>query len=112
VTAIANDDGYEEVFVRQLAGQARAGDVAVGISTSGNSANVVRALRYGQENDLVTVGLTSESEGDMDPFCEHQIAIPSTDVARIQEGHLLCGHLLCALVERVLFGNGQTPTSP
>lgn len=111
VTAIANDDGYEEVFVRQLAGQARAGDVAVGISTSGNSANVVRALRYGQENDLVTVGLTSESEGDMDPFCEHQIAIPSTDVARIQEGHLLCGHLLCALVERVLFGNGQTSIS-
>jgi len=105
VTAIANDDGYDEVFVRQLAGQAEAGDVAVGISTSGNSANVVRALRYGEENDLVTVGVTSTGEGDMNPFCEHRIDIPSDDVARIQEGHLLCGHLLCAVVERELFGD-------
>lgn len=105
VTAIANDDGYEEIFERQLAGQAEAGDVAVGISTSGNSANVVRALRYGKETGLVTVGVTSTGEGDMDPFCEHRIDIPSDDVARIQEGHLLCGHLLCALVERELFGD-------
>ena len=107
VTAIANDDGYDEIFVRQLAGQAEAGDVALGISTSGNSANVVRALRYGQENNLVTVGVTSTGEGDMDPFCEHRIDIPSGDVARIQEGHLLCGHLLCAVVERELFGDDE-----
>jgi D-sedoheptulose 7-phosphate isomerase len=105
VTAIANDDGYDEIFVRQLAGQAETGDVAVGISTSGNSANVVRALRYGQEHDLVTVGVTSAGEGDMDPFCTHRIDIPADDVARIQEGHLLCGHLLCAVVERELFGD-------
>jgi D-sedoheptulose 7-phosphate isomerase len=108
VTAIANDDGYDEVFVRQLAGQADAGDVAVGISTSGNSANVVRALRYAHDTDLVTVGFTSEGDGDMDPFCNHRIDIPSTDVARIQEGHLLCGHLLCAVVERELFGDDET----
>jgi D-sedoheptulose 7-phosphate isomerase len=105
VTAIANDDGYGEIFVRQLAGQAEAGDVAVGISTSGNSANVVRALRYGQEHGLVTVGVTSTGDGEMDSFCTHRIDIPSDDVARIQEGHLLCGHLLCALVERELFGD-------
>jgi D-sedoheptulose 7-phosphate isomerase len=105
VTAIANDDGYDAVFVRQLAGQAEAGDVAVGISTSGNSANVVRALRYGQENGLVTVGITSDGDGEMDPFCEHRIDVPADDVARIQEGHLLCGHLLCAVVERELFGD-------
>jgi D-sedoheptulose 7-phosphate isomerase len=110
VTAIANDDGYDEIFVRQLAGQAEAGDVAVGISTSGNSANVVRALRYGQEYGLVTVGVTSDGEGDMDPFCEHRIDIPSDDVARIQEGHLLCGHLLCAVVERELFGSEEATT--
>ncbi len=110
VTAIANDDGYDEVFVRQLAGQAEAGDVAVGISTSGNSANVVRALRYGHDHDLVTVGVTSEGDGDMDAFCDHQIAIPSTDVARIQEGHLLCGHLLCAVIERELFGTDEATT--
>jgi D-sedoheptulose 7-phosphate isomerase len=109
VTAIANDDGYDEIFVRQLAGQAAAGDVALGISTSGNSANVVRALRYGQENDLVTVGVTSTGEGDMDPFCTHRIDIPADDVARIQEGHLLCGHLLCAVVERELFGDDEAP---
>ena len=107
VTAIANDDGYDEIFVRQLAGQADAGDVAVGISTSGNSANVVRALRYGQDHELVTVGVTSAGEGDMDPFCTHRIDIPSEDVARIQEGHLLCGHLLCAVVERELFGDDE-----
>ena len=107
VTAIANDDGYDEIFVRQLAGQAETGDVAVGISTSGNSANVVRALRYGQDQDLVTVGVTSDGDGDMDPFCEHRIDIPSDDVARIQEGHLLCGHLLCAAVERELFGDEE-----
>jgi len=105
VTAIANDDGYEQVFVRQLAGQAGVGDVAVGISTSGNSTNVVQALEYGRENGLVTAGFTSEGDGDMDPFCEHRIDIPSSDVARIQEGHLLCGHLLCAVVERELFGD-------
>ena len=108
VTAIANDDGYDEVFVRQLAGQAEGGDVAVGISTSGNSTNVVRALRYGQENALVTVGVTSEGKGGMDPFYEHRIDIPSPDVARIQEGHLLCGHLLCAAVERELFGDDNS----
>jgi D-sedoheptulose 7-phosphate isomerase len=83
--------------------------VALGISTSGNSANVVRALRYGQENDLVTVGVTSTGEGDMDPFCTHRIDIPADDVARIQEGHLLCGHLLCAVVERELFGDDEAP---
>lgn len=110
VTAIANDDGYDQVFVRQLAGQAQAGDVAVGISTSGNSANVVRALRYGDENDLVTVGVTSEGEGEMDAFCDHRIAIASDDVARIQEGHLLCGHLLCAVIERELFGTDEATT--
>lgn len=110
VTAIANDDGYDEIFVRQLAGQADAGDVAVGISTSGNSANVVRALRYGQNHDLVTVGVTSTGAGDMDPFCEHSIDIPAADVARIQEGHLLCGHLLCAVVERELFGDDEATT--
>jgi Phosphoheptose isomerase len=110
VTAIANDDGYDEVFVRQLAGQSEAGDVAVGISTSGNSANVVRALRYGQDNGLVAVGVTSMGEGDVDPYCDHRIDIPADDVARIQEGHLLCGHLLCALVERELFGNDETST--
>lgn len=110
VTAIANDDGYDEVFVRQLAGQSAAGDVAVGISTSGNSANVVRALRYAQDNGLVTAGFTSEGAGDMDAFCDHSIDIPSDDVARIQEGHLLCGHLLCAVVERELFGDDETST--
>lgn len=110
VTAIANDDGYDEVFVRQLAGQSAAGDVAVGISTSGNSANVVRALRYGQNNGLVTAGFTSEGTGDMDAFCDHRIDIPSDDVARIQEGHLLCGHLLCAVVERELFGDDEPST--
>jgi D-sedoheptulose 7-phosphate isomerase len=104
LTAIANDEGYERVFVRQLAGQAEAGDMAIGISTSGTSTNVVRALRYAQENGITTAGFTGAGGGDMKEFCEHVIEIPSTDVARVQEGHLLCGHLLCGLVEETLFG--------
>ena len=107
VTAIANDYGFEEVFARPLASLGQPGDFAIGISTSGRSPSVVRALQVAHRNGLVTVGFTSGDGADLAADCDYMLAIPSTDVARIQEGHELCAHLLCAVVERKLFGGGS-----
>ncbi len=104
LTAVANDYGYDEIFARPLSGMGRPGDIAVGISTSGRSESVVRGLRVARERGLTTIGFTSGDGGGMTALCDYLIAIPATDVARIQEGHELCAHLLCALVERTLFG--------
>ncbi|NNF57903.1 MAG: SIS domain-containing protein [Rhodothermaceae bacterium] len=105
VTAIGNDYGYAEIFARPLAGIVQPGDVTVGLSTSGNSENVVRGLEVAREHGALTVGFTGEGGGQMAAVCDALIAMPSTDTPRIQEGHALCGHLLCALVERALFGD-------
>ena len=104
LTKLANDYGYDEVFARPLSGILQSGDMVVGISTSGRSPNVVRGLEAARERGAVTVGFTGASGGDMTDPCEYLIRIPSNDVARIQEGHGLCGHLVCAAVERMLFG--------
>ncbi len=104
VTAIGNDYGYAEVFARPLAGLIGPGDVAVGISTSGNSENVVRALEVARERGALAVGFTGEGGGKMAAACDVLIAAPSRSTPRIQEAHALCGHVLCALVERTLFG--------
>lgn len=107
ITALANDFGYNEVFARPLAGIATPADLAVGISTSGRSANVLRGLEVAREQGAVTVGFTGASGGDMAACCDYLICILSDDVARIQEGHALCGHLVCAVVERLLFGEAE-----
>ncbi|MFQ5568218.1 MAG: SIS domain-containing protein [Rhodothermales bacterium] len=104
LTAIANDYGYDEVFARPLSGLARPGDVAVGISTSGRSVNVLRGLEAARQRGALTVGFTGASGDAMAPLCDYLIRIPSDDVARIQEGHELCGHLIWAAVEELLFG--------
>lgn len=106
LTAIANDYGFEHVFARQLDGAARAGDVAVGISTSGRSPNVLRALHVARERGLLTVGFCGADAGPFGARCDHVIAIPSADTARVQEGHELAAHLVLAAVERALFGDG------
>lgn len=103
VTAIGNDYGFEEVFARPLSGLIQPGDVAIGISTSGNSANVVRGLEVAREKGALSVGFTGKGEGRMTGICDVVISIPSEDTPRIQEGHELCGHVLCALVERIMF---------
>lgn len=103
VTALANDFGYEEIFSRPLEGSARQGDLVVGISTSGRSRNVLRAFEVARAQGLVTVGFTGASGGEMAERSDYLVRIPSTDVARVQEGHELCGHLICAVVERLLF---------
>lgn len=103
MTAVANDFGYEEIFVRQLEGLAEPGDVLVGISTSGRSSNVVRAMKWGRENNLETIGMTGEKGGDMVPFSSVLLAAPSPHTPRIQELHITWGHILCKLVEEALF---------
>ena len=104
LTAIGNDYGYDSLFSRQLQANARPGDVFIAISTSGNSANILRALEAAAELDLVTVGLSGAGGGAMADLCRHCIRIPSTDTPRIQEGHITIGHILCASTEQVLFG--------
>jgi D-sedoheptulose 7-phosphate isomerase len=103
LTAIANDYGYEDVFARMLAAQARAGDVAVGFSTSGNSENVVRALRRAQELGLPRIALTGAGGGHCRELAEVTIMVPSRHTPRVQELHILAAHTLCDLVERALF---------
>ena len=103
LTAIANDYGYEQAFSRQVQGLAKAGDVLFAYSTSGNSANIVKALQMARELQVATVGLTGASEGRMTPFCDQLLRVPSSCVPRIQEGHLLMGHTICELVEHRVF---------
>lgn len=99
VTAIGNDYAFEQIFSRQLEGLAQPGDVAVGLSTSGNSANVLRALRKAKEMRVITIGFTGESGGQMATLCDVCIKAPSQVTARVQELHLTIGHILCGLVE-------------
>ena len=102
VTAIGNDYAFEQIFSRQLEGLAQPEDVAVGLSTSGNSPNVLEGLRKANALDVRTVGLTGHAGGQMTSLCDVCICVPSTVTARIQEVHLTIGHLLCALVEETL----------
>jgi len=105
LTAIANDYGYEHVLSRQLQALAVPGDIAVGISTSGNSPNVVEALLYARKMGLYTIGLTGASGGKMRDLVETLIAVPSAETPRIQECHILVGHALCDAVEEVMAGS-------
>ena len=102
VTAIGNDYAFDEIFSRQLEGLAQHGDVAVGLSTSGNSPNVLRGLRKAKELDVGTVGLTGGAGGQMAVLCDVCIRVPSSLTARVQEVHLTIGHILCGLVEETL----------
>jgi D-sedoheptulose 7-phosphate isomerase len=104
ITAIANDYAYDQIFARQLEGSARPGDVAVGISTSGNSPNVVAALESARRNGLQTVGLTGRGGGRVKDLVDLWLGIDSDETPRIQEGHILAGHIVCELTERELFG--------
>jgi D-sedoheptulose 7-phosphate isomerase len=103
VTAIGNDYGFDHVFSRQIEALAKAGDVAVGISTSGNSPNVAKAVLAARQMGLRTVGLTGASGGTLAKSAEFCICVPSNDTARIQECHILIGHILSELVEKEIF---------
>jgi D-sedoheptulose 7-phosphate isomerase len=108
LTAIGNDYGYEKVFQRQVEALCTRGDVLVGISTSGNSKNVCMALEAAQKIGAFTVALTGEGGGAMAKIAEVTLQVPSKDTARIQEGHILCGHMLCDWVERSICATEPT----
>ena len=104
LTALGNDYEYNIVFSRQLEAFGKAGDVLIGISTSGNSANVLHALQTAKDLGMSTVGLTGETGGKTKAEADHCICVPSRDTARIQESHIMIGHILCEIVECELFG--------
>ncbi len=108
LTAVANDYGYDCVFERLLRARARAGDVLVGLSTSGNSANVVQAFQAAREMGVVTVGFTGERPGRMEALSDLLIRVPATITTRIQELHILVGHTICELVEDAMFPATQS----
>ena len=103
LTAVANDYSYDEIYARLIRGIAHAGDVLVGLSTSGNSANIVKAFEAARQKNVITVGFTGENGGKMRTLSDYLINIPSTDTPRIQESHILLGHIVCELVEREYF---------
>lgn len=106
LTAIGNDYGYENLFARQVQAQGVKGDVFIGISTSGNSKNILKALDLCRQKGITSIGLSGASGGAMNELCDYCIKVPSTCTPRIQEAHILIGHIICAIVEEELFGKG------
>lgn len=104
IAAISNDYGYEKLFARQVQAQGTKGDVFISISTSGNSKNIIEALKICKEKEIITIGLTGETGGIMSELCDICIKVPSAETPRIQEAHILIGHIICCLVEEELFG--------
>ena len=100
LTAIGNDFGFDDLFARQIDALCQAGDVAIGISTSGTSENVIRGLKAARAAGAVTVGFSGEGGGRLAEVVDHRIFVPSTNTARVQEMHMVLGHALCALLER------------
>jgi D-sedoheptulose 7-phosphate isomerase len=103
LTAVANDYSYEVIYARLVEGMLDKGDVLFGISTSGNSGNIVKAFEAARAKGVVTIGFTGQGGGKMATLSDHLFPMPSKDTPRIQEGHILIGHILCQLVEANLF---------
>lgn len=103
VTAVGNDYSYDVIYARMIEAMGREGDVLVGISTSGNSTNVIKALEIANDLGMITVGMTGETGGKMREICKFLLNIPSKDTPRIQESHILLGHILCEIVEANMF---------
>ena len=105
ITAIGNDFGFDKVFARQLEGIGKTGDVLIGLSTSGNSKNVVEAFKIAKKIGIKTVAFTGENGGILKDFADILINVPSNDTPRIQEAHILIGHIICELVEKEFVNN-------
>ena len=102
LTCIGNDYSFDEIFARQVVGLGRKGDVLIGISTSGNSRNVIRAVEEAKKLGMVSIGLLGRDGGQLKSLCDHSIVVPSDVTARIQECHILIGHTLCGMIEQEL----------
>ncbi len=103
LTAVANDYSFDEVYARLVKAKGKNGDILWGFSTSGNSENILRAFIQAKASDMITVGFTGESGGKLAPLCDILINVPSTDTPRIQECHIVIGHIICELIEDNLF---------
>ena len=103
LTAVANDYGYDAVYARLVKGIGQKGDALVGLSTSGNSGNIVKAFEVAREKEMVTIGFTGEGGGKMKSISDFLLDIPSKDTPRIQESHIMLGHIICQLVEEKYF---------
>ncbi len=107
VTAVANDYGYQAIFSRAVEAKGRKGDILLALSTSGNSENIENALRTAKKLELTTIGMTGESGGRMNDLCDILMKIPSGNTPRIQEAHIMIGHIICELVEAAIFGENS-----
>ena len=105
ITSISNDYHFEDIFVKQLQALAGPGDVALGISTSGRSPNVLKGLQWARQNGLHTIGWAGADQTEINVYCDHVLHVPSKVTARIQECHITAGHIMCGLIEEILFGN-------
>ena len=103
VTAVANDYGYEEVYSRMVEAIGKNGDILLALSTSGNSKNVIRAIEKANSLGLITIGFSGNDGGAMHNLCKYNLIIPSDNTARIQEAHILVGHIICKLIEQKMF---------
>jgi D-sedoheptulose 7-phosphate isomerase len=103
LTAVANDYGFDEIYSRLIDGIGEAGDILVGLSTSGTSANITKAFETAKKKEMITIGFTGKSGGNMKHLCDHLVNIPSSDTPRIQECHIMLGHIICQLVEEAYF---------
>ncbi len=106
LTAIGNDYGYDQVFSRQLEGMGQEGDIFIGISTSGNSINIIKAFESAKKKNIMTVALTGRDGGDMAKMADIALIVPSNSTPRIQESHILIGHIICDIIEKEIFGEG------
>ncbi len=104
LTAVGNDYGFDQIFVRQMRAFGRKGDVAIGLSTSGNSPNVLAATEVAREMGLITVGLTGDDGGKLGPLVQYHLNVPYKSSARVQEIHIMAGHILCALSDEFMKG--------
>jgi len=103
ITSIANDYGFERLFARQIQAIGKKGDILVAISTSGNSANIIEGIKEAKKIGITTIGLTGRSGGKISELCDLCFRIPSDETPRIQEAHILIGHIICSIIEKSLF---------
>jgi len=103
VTAVANDYSYDEIYSRLIKAKGKKGDILIGLSTSGNSKNVVKAFKIAKEKDMITISFTGAKKNLLEELSDISIKVPSQDTANIQESHIMIGHIICDLVEKELF---------
>jgi D-sedoheptulose 7-phosphate isomerase len=103
LTAVANDYSFDVVYSRMITGIGNKGDILIGLSTSGNSVNIINAVQAAKEKEMISIGFTGNAGGKMKEICDILLNVPSTDTPRIQESHILVGHIICELVEKAYF---------